>query len=380
MESREFTGQDGFRDFEDYFHSLGIDRVFLVTGKDSYSESGASAAIDRLLDGKHVTRFNEFTANPDVLEVSAGAELLRRHPADVVLAIGGGSVLDMGKCVSLLSQHSQAPAAIVSGKAPIENPAIPVVAIPTTAGSGSEATRFATVYIDKTKHSLEHDSIRPVVTVVDPAFTLSLSPYQTAVTGIDALSQAIESYWSIRSSEQSRGLAARAIELAMTSLEKAVSRPDRVSRLNMIIAANLAGKAINITKTTACHALSYYLTSRFLVPHGHAVALTLSRMLEYNSGVTADDVVDERGVSFVRDNTLSLAKLLGAGDIPGGVNTIETLMTNLGLRNPIPGLDIDDNHIRKMVHDAMNSNRMSNNPRSFTAESLASLLNSAVRL
>ena len=335
--------------------------------------------IEQLLVGNRVNRFNEFTANPDFEEVSAGAELLRQQPSDVVIAVGGGSVIDVAKSVSLLSQNEPDLAAIVSGSAPIEHPGIPAIAIPTTAGSGSEATRFATVYIDKSKHSLEHESMLPVVTVVDPVFTMSLSPYLTAVTGIDALSQAVESFWSVHSTSHSRGMAARAIELAMTSLKNAVQRPDHTSRLDMITAANLAGKAINLTKTTACHALSYYFTSRFGLPHGHAVGLTLPGMLEYNSEVTGDDVTDPRGVSFVRNVTLELASMLGADDISGGVSNIERLLTDVGLRDPIPGFDVDDSHIQKMVHDALNSNRMANNPRSFTVDSLTSLLNSAVR-
>jgi alcohol dehydrogenase class IV len=275
-----------------------------------------------------------------------------------------------------LGRNNAAAAGLITGSHPVENQATPVIAVPTTAGTGSEATRFATVYIDKTKHSLEHASILPVVTVVDPAFTMSLPPYQTAVTGMDALSQAVESFWSIRSTSESQELAARAIELVMTSLRTAVNHPDHDSRLNMIVAANLAGRAIDITKTTACHALSYFLTSHFGVPHGHAVCVTLSKMLRYNSQVTATDINGDRPVSFVQDTVHRLATLLHGEDVAGAAANIDSLMADIGLGDPIPGLKIDDNHIQKMVHDALNSNRMDNNPRKFTAESLTSLLNS----
>jgi alcohol dehydrogenase class IV len=276
----------------------------------------------------------------------------------------------------LLSQQTGPAAEFVTGNLQIEHSAKPIIAVPTTAGTGSEATKFATVYVDEVKHSLEHNSLLPRFAVIDPAFTMSLPPYQTAVTGIDALSQAIESYWSVRSTDESRDMAARAIDLAAASLRTAVTEPDVESRLNMMKAANLAGKAINISRTTACHALSYYLTSRFGIPHGHAVGMTLARMLIYNSAVTADDVNDERGMEHVRDSVRRLAALLGGRDALEAATRIDGLMDEIGLGDPVPALQIDERHIRNMVQDAMASDRMSNNPRNFTNESLTSLLNS----
>jgi len=378
MDRKEFIGRDSFREFESHFRALGIDSVFLVMGKRSYAESGAAAMVDRMLEGNRSLRFSGVASNPVLNDVVVGTSLLRRQPADVVLAVGGGSVIDAAKCVSLLSQHDVSASGIVTGQLPIVNRATPIIAIPTTAGTGSEATQFASIYIGKAKFSLEHESILPAVAVVDPVFTMSLPPYQTAVTGIDALSQAIESFWSTGSTPESQEFAAKAIDLVMNNLRTAVNEPNEESRLSMIIAANLAGKAINISKTTACHALSYYLTSHFGLAHGHAVGLTLARMMLYNGDVSDEDVNDTRGAAFVREMILKLAKLLGNNEISEAAMSIEHLMCDIGLGGPVSDLNIEDYHIQEMVHEALNSNRMANNPRRFTAESLESLLSSVL--
>jgi alcohol dehydrogenase class IV len=191
------------------------------------------------------------------------------------------------------------------------------------------------------------------------------------VTGIDALAQAVESYWSVRSTSESQEYASQAIELIMSNLKRAVEDPNSESRLNMMIAANLAGKAINISKTTACHALSYYLTIHFQVPHGHAVGLTLARMLGYNYDVTEDDINDDRAAPFVRRTVLQLASLLRGKDVSEAARNIDALMEDIGLAGLTSELDVDDEHIRKMVHEALDSNRM--------AKSLTLLLTSIFR-
>src|SRR5207248_4789041 len=125
------------------------------------------------------------------------------------------------------------------------------------------------------KYSVCHEFLLPDIAIVDPILTHKMSPRLTAITGMDALSQAIESYWSIHSTEESKGYAREAIRIIVDQLPKAVNEPTNDSRLAMARASHLAGKAINVTRTTAPHALSYALTSRFGVPHGQAVSLTL---------------------------------------------------------------------------------------------------------
>ena len=148
----------------------------------------------------------------------------------------------------------------------------PVFAFPTTAGSGAEATHFAVAYKDRVKKSIGHLRVRPARVALVPEFTYSLSPYQTACTGFDAVSQAIESLWAKGATDESRAFARRAIE-CLGRLDKAVADPDPATREAMQLGAYWSGRAIDISKTTAAHALSYLLTARHGVPHGHAVAM-----------------------------------------------------------------------------------------------------------
>jgi alcohol dehydrogenase class IV len=157
---------------------------------------------------------------------------------------------------------------------------LPCIAIPTTAGTGSEATHFSVVYKNKVKFSVADPRMIPATVILNPALTAQMSPYQTACTGMDALAQGIESYWAVGATGESWEYAEKAIRQAWLFLEKAVKNPDTESRQNMLEAAYWSGRAINISKTTLCHALSYSLTSYFGYPHGHAVALLLPAVFE----------------------------------------------------------------------------------------------------
>ena len=160
------------------------------------------------------------------------------------------------------------------------------MAIPSTAGTGTEATRYAVLHKEQSRCSLNHEFLLPDYAIVDPNLTLRLPSYITACTGMDALSQAIESYWCTDSTARSKEDAKRAITSIMRYLLEAVNEPTLEARRAMSEAAYLAGRAINITKTTACHGIAPAFTALFGVPHGHAVGLTLARMLLYNSKVT----------------------------------------------------------------------------------------------
>ena len=169
-----------------------------------------------------------------------------------------------------------------------------MIAIPTTAGTGSEATHFAVVYVDGEKYSLAHPYLVPAYAVIDPLLTYSLPAGVTAASGLDAFCQAIESIWAVGATDVSHTFATEAARLAVQHLRAAVQNPTDTARAGMCRAAHLSGKAINISKTTAPHALSYVLTAEYGLAHGVAVALTLAPMLQYNAQVTAIDCADPR--------------------------------------------------------------------------------------
>ncbi len=348
--------------------------IFLVTGGRSYELCGAKEKIEPILQGYKTIIFSDFTPNPKIKDIEKGIKIFRENNCDFVIAVGGGSAIDTAKSVNILSAQDGNPEDYVKGKE-IENKNHTLVAIPTTAGSGSEATHFAVVYIDKEKYSLAHEFILPDYAIVDYRLTKSLPKNQTASTGMDALSQAIESYWCVYSNDESKTYAKEAINLSIKYLRDAVNNPTDKSREAMAKAAHLAGKAINISKTTASHAISYPITSYFGIAHGHAVVLTLGEMLVYNSNVTEQDCLDKRGADYVRTTINEIVELLSATSAEEASKKITTLMKYINLTTTLKESGIKtEEDIALIIKHGFNPGRVKNNPRLLTEESLRKIL------
>ncbi len=349
--------------------------IFLVRGKTSYRLSGAEERITFMLRDYNVASFIDFSSNAKIDDVEKGISLFRKEHCDFVISVGGGSALDIAKAIALLANHPEKAEHYVLKKAPLSTRTVPLVAIPTTAGTGSEATHFAAIYIGKQKYSLAHPSMTPDYAIVDPTLTFSLPPYVTACTGMDALAQAIESYWSIHSTAQSREYAREAISLSLEHLEHAVTKPTPEAREGMAKAAHLAGKAINISFTTACHAISYPITSYFNVPHGHAVALTLPQMAVYNAEVSGEDCLDARGAEYVKQALGNLCRLFRVSSPQGIKDRLEQLLDAIGLERALQKLGIhSEQELDFIIKNGFNPERVKNNPRRLTGSSLRTIL------
>jgi len=403
--------------------SLGSRRVFLVTGQRSYDTNPVKARLEALLEGLleglTVCRYAEVTANPDMDQLVKGAAVYASFKPDLLIAVGGGSVLDTAKLLPFLARlagagtsgieasgieasgieasvagtlavdasavETSAARALLTGQQLLEGGRCPFVAIPTTAGSGSEATQFAVVYVDGRKHSVDNPLLKPDYVILDTEATSTLCPYQRAASGMDALSQAIESYWALSATSESRMIAAKAIQILLTSFPAVVNKPSPALLANQLLGAHLAGRAIQLTRTTAPHALSYRLTSLYGLPHGHAVGLTLPVFFRYNlelhdrGGVTSD------GIPFIRmaeppvaeggcTVTQALCHLLGCNDPTDGQAKLEALMDAAGLERRLSRLgasnpaDIDD------IAGSVNLQRLSNNPRPIDNQTMKHLL------
>ena len=372
---REFFGYGSISNLQEIIDSYNAKNVFLVTGKKSYKLSGAEKTIKPFLKDLKYTHYNQFSANPDIKDVKNGIELYKKVNPDLVIAIGGGSVLDIAKAISVLSDQDNEPESFIKGEKKLEKKGKPIVAIPATAGTGSEATRFSTIYIDKKKYSLSHEKFTlPSVSIIDPFLTESMPQYLTAVTGLDALCQAIESIWSVNSTNESERFAEQAVKLAFNNIRKAVKSPDKESRLNMAKAANFSGKAINISKTTACHSISYPITSFFDIPHGHAVVLTMPEIIEFNYNVSISDCNDKRGVEFVKKQMDKIFKLLDAIDEKDAKNKFYDLMKEIDVKTKLSDFDIDKKGIEIIIKEGFTPDRMNNNPRKITKQQLNVIL------
>lgn len=338
-------------------------KIFLVTGKKSFESSGAKSIFEKILFLYHVEHFHDFSENPKIEDIKRGIGIFRKFNPDITVAVGGGSVMDMAKSINALSANEGLPEDYVMGAKKLEQRGKPLITVPTTAGSGSEVTHFAVVYIGKQKYSLAHPSMLPSYSVIDPSLTFNLPPRITASTGIDALSQAIESFWSKNATEESKKYSKEAARLAFSSLRQAVNSPTPESREKMSKAANLAGKAINIAKTTACHAISYPITAYFGVPHGHAVGLTLPQMFLYNAETMESSKLEE------------LLSLFGAQTPEEASELLTNLMVDIGLETKLSELKIDSAEAKKIIlEDVFKTDRVKNNPRLLTREALEKIL------
>jgi alcohol dehydrogenase len=318
-------------------------RILLITDGQAMRKTGVIDKLLRLLKGYQVLIFEEIKPSPD-FETVAKAKI----DSDLIIGLGGGSVLDVAKAVATELK-------------------LPYIAVPTTAGTGSEVTPFAALYDWKKKKKLSLDVNFPNVAIVDYRLTLTLPPELVASTGIDVLSQAIESYWSIYSNPLSDVHAKRAIELVRDNLRDSWSGIER-AREAMSLAALESGLAFSQTKTTACHSVSYPLTIHYGIPHGLACGLTLPHFLEYNYHVSGEDCLDKRGVDFVKKRIEEVASFLGTESVEAGKETIRNLMRNINLPTQI---DFD---VEMVVKDAFAPERVANNPRRVTEANLRKIL------
>ncbi len=362
-------------DLEKILDARNCRRIFLVSGRNSLQRSGAGRTLANLLHSCEVTHFSDVKQNPSLEQLESGLAAFRDAQPDLIIGVGGGSAMDMAKLIKIFSNQSQPPRHYVEGDATLRSATVPLVAIPTTAGSGSQATHFAVLYIGTTKFSVAHASMLPDEALVDPAFSRSVPPAVAASAGLDALNQGIESYWSIHSTNESKAMARNAIELTWGGLHEIAGDPGDDVYLAMATGAQRAGEAINITKTTAPHAISYPITAYFGVPHGHATGLILAAVLRYNAVVSGADCLDSRGPTYVKKTIAEIAVLLGKPDANAAADAYNDMMDALGLSRNFCALGIRSrNDIEMIVEHGFNPQRVRNNPRLVTASALRMML------
>lgn len=363
----------GYNELLGLINKKNIKSVFLVTGRKSYETTGAGKKLSNISQKCEVTRFFDFEVNPKIEDVITGVNLLRKVKSEIIIAIGGGSVIDVAKSINVLVNYNDNQYLdVVSGKLETIKTKLPLVAIPTTSGTGSEATHFSVLYVDKKKFSIAEPSILPNYVLLDSELTYSTSPYLTAVSGLDALCQSIESYWSVNSTEESKEYASLSIDILLNNLENAVNG-DLSAKDKASDAAYLSGKAINISKTTAPHAISYPITTHFGLPHGHAVAITLGSFFEINNKTNVE-YNDPRGEIYVKKIMQELYQKFG-------VRTAEECKIVWKAFTKKLKVDIDKKNngllsatAVEKIKNGVNVERLNNNPVKITDELITQIL------
>ena len=306
--------------------------------------------------------FSDFTPNPLYEQVCNGIELLKSSNCDTILAVGGGSAIDVAKCIKLAVLAEEGNAAIipplVSTRVACDGAKLPFIAIPTTAGTGSESTHNAVMYYEEAKQTVTNDGVLPDYAVLERSVLKTLPLYQKKCTMMDALCQGIESWWSVNSTEESYDYSRKTIELIMANWRKYIFENDDEAAKQIMLAANYGGRAINITQTTAAHAFSYKITSLYKLPHGHAVAVCLPEIWEYMLG-NMDKCIDDRGQEYLSDIFDQISKAMGYENPKEAIAEFRQMMQDMDLKSPV-AVNRDDE--LNVLSTSVNPVRLKNNP------------------
>lgn len=347
MTQKVIETQSDYTILEQYIKEKQIRKIFLVCGNSSYKlPAGTFFSSLESMQGVELCRFGEFQPNPLYESVKVGTQAFLDSKADCIVAIGGGSAMDVAKCIKAFAALDQK---IDYLQQTITGNEISFVAIPTTAGTGSEATHFAVIYRNGEKLSIAHKSMLPDVIVLDSDNLTTLPRYQRQATMMDALCHAIEACWSVNAVPESDEYAKKAIRLAIQYKDAYLSNKEDGNEM-MLRAAYYAGKAINITKTTAAHAMSYKLTSVYGIAHGHAAAVCLSEVWE--------QLLSHCGQMNINE---SLQKIVSAMGCDNGIQALQ-LFRNILEENHLNMHECIENEKLEQLTDSVNVERLNNHP------------------
>ena len=354
----------------------GATKVFVVSDS-SFPFLNIKNDIENM--GYPHVMFSDFTPNPLYEQVCKGIDLFHITKCDTILAVGGGSAIDVAKCIKLAVLAEEGNSAIipplVSQRLPIDGSKIPFIAIPTTAGTGSESTHNGVMYYEGAKQTVTNDGVLPDYAILEPSVLKTLPLYQKKCTMMDALCQGIESWWSVNSTEESYEYSRKAIELIMANWRKYIFENDDEAAAQIMLAANYGGRAINITQTTAPHAMSYKITSLYKLPHGHAVAVCLPEVWKYMIE-HPEECIDKRGSEYLMGVFNEIARSMGVSTPVDAITLFREMMKEMELGNPVSENREAD---LETLASSVNLVRLKNNPIILEQDSISSLYSVIVK-
>lgn len=351
MEQKVYCGENAFSNLPHILKENNCKQLFLICGNHVFQIPKIQECIHSLTIP--YVHFSDFTSNPIYEDIKKGVSVFKQTQCDFIVAIGGGSTIDVAKCIKEFVVLNEEENYL---EQPCQNSSIPILAIPTTAGTGSEATQFAVLYENKEKKSLSHPCLIPEFVILDSVFLDGLSEYHKKSALLDALCQCVESYWSVHSTKESKELAKKGMQQILGNVE-GYFRNEPEAKNNLLIAANLSGKAINITKTTAAHAMSYRLSTLYGIAHGHAVACCLPYVWEYIATHTAD-CLDCRGENYLLETLNELNEIFYADSFKDSIKRWNQIVSSLNLPLVVRGTDKEILDLATSV----NVERLSNTP------------------
>ena len=360
-------------------HGTGCQAAVIVTDQ-GLASTAIVASVASLLAASGITAtvFSDVHANPTTGDVAAGADQVAAVAAEAgrpaVVAVGGGSSIDAAKGIALAAVNPER-GRDLDYRRTFAEPALPLVAVPTTAGTGTETNPFGVITdpVTRRKFYVGGATSLPVAAILDPELTASLPPGGTAATGMDALVHALESCMSRRANPWSEGIALQAIRMISAHLPRAVADGSNLeARSQMLLASHLAGVAMASTGLGLCHAIGHALGGRFDIAHGVALTMVLPGVLRFNIGACEDRLA-------------AVAFAAGAGDTArsagwnaaAAVDAVTALAARAGITQQLPGFGITAADFDLIAADALDDDVLANTPRPPTGDDIRAILTGA---
>ena len=382
-------GNGSLNKLDSILQELDAKNLLLVTDE-GIKKAGIAERVEQMAVDKNynLVIYDEVEPEPSTNSIIKCYEYVKNQmDVDAVIALGGGSSIDTAKIVSLLTAYGGHPLDYAGGENKVPGPISPLIAIPTTAGTGSEVTSVAVITDEQNdvKIGISDNYLRATVAVIDPELTLGLPPYITACTGIDALAHAIESYTAkpftyIQSNEKlvfqgsfplGDTLAFQAIELIVKSLKLAVQQGSNLdARSNMALGSLLAGLAFSNVGTAAAHALAYPIGALTNSPHGEVTGLLLPYVMKYNTSVETEKMINIASAFGVNVSNMSTKDAANAAH-----ESVLELLDDIGLPTRLSSIGIKESDISVIAEKGLEIDRLiRNNPREPHLEGIKQLL------
>lgn len=339
---------------------MGLKKGILVSDP-FFAQNGLADRLMKENEGLLVCMYSQISPNPEVTEVDACAALMKEKEVEFTVALGGGSALDCAKAASTICFTEDSIRKYHGTGVELPKKHLPIIAIPTTAGTGSEVTCVSVLSDHELgkKGPINNNNFYPAVALIDPELTYTLPPYMTASCGIDVLCHAVEGFWSKGHQPICDALALHASQLVFENIRTVYNDPqNKEARARMAEASVIAGLAFTLPKTTSSHACSFPLTNILHIPHGEACGLTL----DYFARINAADPVEGPRIN-------RFAQKLGFKDMNDMADAIAQLKKDLKLRTDLKEFNLTDEQVAELVRGSKHPN-MLNNPVEITEEML----------
>jgi alcohol dehydrogenase class IV len=348
------------KNLTNFINKKKIKKIFVISGRNSFYKSGAYKIINKKIIKKKIQFYFKKSYLPEIIELKKIIKLLHRFNPDLIIAVGGGTVLDYAKIAHIADKTKleKLKSDIVKFRSIGKSKTYPLLAIPTTAGSGAEVTSGAVIYINKKKFSVENNLLIPSFFLLIPDFVIKNPHKIKSSSAFDAISQALESIISRKSNKASIYYAKKSLKLSCEHNLSFLKNPTKKNCSNMLLAANFSGKAINISQTTAPHALSYPFSYYFNMPHGHAVSLTLEKFLEFNY----INLKKSKNFYDLKKKYKVIFRIFKVENISQLKKKIILIKKKMKLSSNLKNMRIDINKNLNKILSGINYRRLKNNP------------------